>query len=68
MKRFLVFSGHYESEGGWLDFIGERDDLESARDLAKDVSLRLGRYWWHIVDTELMFIIESHPVLRRNRS
>lgn len=62
MKHYLVFAGkHYYPQGGWSDFRGAFDDLESASTEAARLVLELkydedsvrddGRFEWsHCVD------------------
>lgn len=52
-KRYLVFAGDfYYPGGGWDDFKGAHDTLESAQGAAKTA----GGDWCHIVDTETMAV------------
>lgn len=57
MKRYLVFAGdheHYDSIGGWEDFVGAYESLKDAQ-VAAD---RSDKDWWQIVDTTTMSEIE----------
>lgn len=57
MKRFWVFAGDsYYASGGMADFIGQFDDLESAKNagVAADCS------WWHVLDVQIMKVVALH--------
>ncbi len=59
MARYLVFAGdHYYPGGGWTDFVGSAVDLTGALKLVANHS----HDWWHIVDTEVMLIVEHGEV------
>lgn len=56
MKRYLVFSGSdYYPSGGWTDFKGSIDSLESLSNIYEFVN---GDDWWHIVDSTTGEIVD----------
>lgn len=65
MKRFLHFSGiPHEPDGGWGDFVGSHDTLESAVLSAEQEVSNAGENWWgwwHIVDLQSEQIVASGP-------
>ena len=57
MKRFLLFSGEWEGNGGWGDFKKDFDTLaeaseEGALSFNSAGSSPWGAAWWHVVDLE----------------
>ncbi len=56
MRQFLLFGGDlYYPSGGWKDFRGDFDNLESA--LHRAATLRID--WWHIFDMETGQIVDA---------
>lgn len=48
MKRYIVFGG-MDKLGGWLDYLGHADSIESACQIASLVKMPI--MWWHVVDS-----------------
>lgn len=63
MKRYLLFSGEWEGEGGWGDFRQDFDDHDEAREagkrMAKDADTQHNAFWWHVVDIETGQIVSN---------
>ena len=59
MKKYLVFAGEtYYPGGGFNDYVGSSNSLQSAIDMGEDDTWS---DWWHIVDTESMkMVLDSY--------
>jgi hypothetical protein len=60
-KRFLVFTGGtYYADGGWNDFAGSFDDLDSAvANAQKNIDTK-SHDWWQVVDLSVCVVVASH--------
>jgi hypothetical protein len=61
LKRFLAFSGDYDSnKGGWDDFCGDFDSIEEAEQYLRIMNAFFD--WFQIVDTEKLETVVGGPI------
>jgi hypothetical protein len=65
MKRFLLFSGDLQPNGGWEDFVGDYTTIDEAK--KTNLSIIPGITWAEIIDTKdkkrVLYFVEGNEWL-----